>query len=140
MIYEQITQRRGAREFISTKPYVKLVATLATEQPGEDVAIPAFNPKDIFGNSAPISRKDQTGGELTSDPRVYATLIDVAGGFLPREDHQELSDEEAERIVAEADAISPKATPAISGASQPEGRFEGRATTRAGRKKHNGAL
>jgi hypothetical protein len=125
LIYEQVTQRRGARDFMSTKPYVKLVATLATERPEEDVVIPAFNPNVIFGNSAPIVRKDQTGGELTFDPRVSVRFIDVPGGFLPREDRQELADEEVERLVAEADAIYAESDASIvSGAVQPEARSE----------------
>ncbi len=124
LIYEQITQRRSAREFISTKPYVRLLVSLAIERPEEDVAIPAFNPNEIFGNSAPIARKDQTGAELTTDPRVSAHVIDVAGGFLPREDHQELSDQEAERLVAEADAIFSESDASIASAGDQEGRFE----------------
>jgi murein DD-endopeptidase MepM/ murein hydrolase activator NlpD len=129
LIYEQVTQRRGAADFISTKPYVKLVATLATDSPEEEVAIPAFNPNIIFGNNAPIARKDQTGAELTSDPRVSVRFIDVAGGFLPREDRQELTDEEVERLVAEADAIYAESDASmISGGSQPEERSEAAST------------
>jgi murein DD-endopeptidase MepM/ murein hydrolase activator NlpD len=125
LIYEQVTQRRGAGDFISTKPYIKLVATLATDSPEEEVAIPAFNPNIIFGNNAPIARKDQTGGELTYDPRVSVRFIDVPGGFLPREDSQELTDEEVEHLVAEADAIYAESDASmISGASQQEARSE----------------
>jgi murein DD-endopeptidase MepM/ murein hydrolase activator NlpD len=125
LIYEQVTQRKGARDFISTKPYIKFVATLATDRPEEDVTIPAFNPNTIFGNNAPIARKDQTGGELTSDARVSVRFIDVPGGFLPREDRQELTDEEVERHVAEADAIYAESDASmVSGASQPEARPE----------------
>ena len=115
LIYEQVVQRRGAKDFITKKPYVKLVATLATERPEDDVVIPAFNPNTIFENSTPIARKDQTGGELTSDPRVSVRSIDVPGGFLPREDHQELNDEEVERLVAEADALYTESEASLSG-------------------------
>ncbi len=117
LIYEQVVQRRGARDFITKKPYVKLIATLATERPEDDAVIPAFNPNAIFENSAPIARKDQTGGELTSDPRVSVRSIDVPGGFLPREDHQELTDEEVERLVAEADALYTESEASLSGGS-----------------------
>ena len=114
LIYEQVVQRRGTRDFITRKPYVRLVATLATERPDEDVVIPAFNPNDIYGNSTPIARRDQTGGELTSDPRVSVRFIDVPGGFLPREDNQELTDDEIERVVAEADAIYAESDASLS--------------------------
>ena len=109
-------QRRGARDFITTKPYARIVATLATDRPEDNVPIPAFNPGDLFGNDTPITRKDQAGGELTSDPRVSVRLIDVAGGFLPREDGQELSDTDVERLVAETDAVYAESDPSVAGA------------------------
>ena len=120
LIQEQVVQRRGARDFITMKPYIKLVATLATERPDDDVVIPAFNPNTIFGNSTPIARKDQTGGELTSDPRFSVQFVDVPGGFLPREDHQELTDEEVEHVVAEADALYTESEASFPGVSPQE--------------------
>lgn len=114
LIQEQIVQRRGARDFITNKPYIRLMATLATERPNDNVAIPAFNPNTLFGNSAPIAKKDQTGGELTSDSRVSVRFVDVPGGFLPREDHQELSDDEAEHAVAETDTIYTESEASLS--------------------------
>ncbi len=120
LIQEQIVQRRGTRDFITNKPYVKLVATLATERPDDDVVIPAFNPNTIFGNSTPIARKDQTGGELTSDPRVSVRFVDVPGGFLPREDHQEMADEEVEHFVADADALYTESEASLSGVNAQE--------------------
>ncbi len=105
LIYDRVEQRRGTQEFISTKPYAKIVATLATERPEEEVPIPAFNPMDLFGAETPAVRKDQAGAELTSDPRVSLRFVEVPGGFLPSEDNQELSDAEAEKFVGEADAV-----------------------------------
>ena len=124
LIYEQIVQHRGTGDFITKKPYVRLVATLATDRPEVDVAIPAFNPNEIFGNGTPIARKDQAQIELTADPRVSLRSIDVPGGFLPREDRQELTDQEAERFVAEADAIYAESDASISGALPEESRFD----------------
>ena len=129
LIQEQVIQRRGARDFMTVKPYVRLVATLATERPDDDVVIPAFNPNTIFGNSTPIARKDQTGGELTSDPRVSVRFVDVPGGFLPREDHQELTDDEVEHVVAEADALYAESEASLSGAEPEE--MDREATARA---------
>jgi murein DD-endopeptidase MepM/ murein hydrolase activator NlpD len=114
LIYEQVVQRRGTKDFITTKPYVRLVASLATERPDEDIPIPAFNPIDLLGNDTPIVRKDQSGAELTSDPRVSVRFIDVLGGFLPKEDNQELSDAEAEKLVAETDAIYSESEASLS--------------------------
>ncbi len=104
LILEQVMQKRGTRDFITNKPYVKLTASLATDRPEDNVVIPAFNPLDLFGNDTPIAKKEQAGGELTTDPRVSVKFIEVSGGFLPREDNQTLSNEDIEKLVAEADA------------------------------------
>src|SRR5208337_4727071 len=114
LIYDRVEQRRGTQDFISTKPYAKLVATLATERPEKEIAVPAFNPMDLFGNDTPIARKDQSGAELTSDPRVSVRFIEVPGGFLPSEDNQELSDSEAEKLVAETDAVYAESEASLS--------------------------
>ncbi len=115
LIYEQVVQRRGARDFIATKPYGKLTATLATERPENEIAIPAFNPVDLFGNETPIARKDQSGGELTADPRVSVRFIEVPGGFLPAEDNRELTDAEVEKLAAETDAVYAESEASLTG-------------------------
>ncbi len=117
LIYEQVVQRRGARDFITTKPYARLTATLATERPDSEIAIPAFNPTSLLGNEVAPLRKDQQGVELTSDPRVTVRSIDIPGGFLPQEDHQELSDDEVEKLVAETDAIYAESEASLSDAA-----------------------
>ncbi len=99
---------------MSTKPYGRLVAALATERPDEEVSIPAFNPMTMFGNDTPIARKDQSGAELTSDPRVAVRFVEVLGGFLPSEDNHELSDNEVEKLVAETDAIYAESEASLS--------------------------
>jgi murein DD-endopeptidase MepM/ murein hydrolase activator NlpD len=117
LINEQVVQRIGTQDYIKTKPYARLVAQLATEQPDEKIKIPAFNPADLFGNNTPILRKDQSAGaELVSDPRVSLRLSEVHGGFLPSEDNQELSDGEVEKLVAEADAIYSESDSSLSDA------------------------
>lgn len=127
LIQEQVIQRRGTRDFITSKPYVRLVATLATERPNDGMTIPAFNPNTIFGNNTPVAKKDQTGGELTSDYRVSVRFVDVPGGFLPREDHQELTDDEVEHAVAEMDALYTESEASLSGPTPEEISGEARA-------------
>ncbi len=131
LIHEQVVQRRGARDFISTKPYARLVATLSTERPVVEVPIPAFNPIDLFGNDTPIARKDQSGGELTSDPRVSVRSIEVPGGFLPSEDNQDLSDNEVEKLVAEADAVYAESEASLSGTGASDSASEAGSTDQA---------
>ena len=120
LIQEQVVQRRGTQEYVTSKPYARLVATLATERPEEESGIPAFNPFTLFGNDTPIARKDQPAtAELTSDPRVTVQRIDVPGGFLPAEDNQELSDNEAEKLVAETDALYKESEASLTGMDAP---------------------
>jgi murein DD-endopeptidase MepM/ murein hydrolase activator NlpD len=57
---------------------------------------------DTTANSRRGTERQDTGPVI--DKRVETRLIDLAGGFLPREDGQELSTGEIERYVAEADA------------------------------------
>lgn len=105
LIYDRIEKTKNGQKYISTKPYAKLSATLATERPEEETPVPAFNPMDLFGAETPTVRKDQAGAELTTDPHVSVRFVEVPGGFLPNEDNQELSDGDAEKLVAEADAV-----------------------------------
>jgi len=116
LIYDRVEQRRGTQDFITTKPYARFVATLATERPEQEIAVPAFNPIDLFGNDTPIARKDQSGAELTSDLRVSVRFIEVPGGFLPSEDARELSDSDAEKLVAETDAVYSESEASLSDA------------------------
>jgi murein DD-endopeptidase MepM/ murein hydrolase activator NlpD len=137
LIYEQVVQRRGTRDFITNKPYARLTATLATERPDEEVPIPAFNPIDLFGNDTPIVRKDQTGGELTTDPRVSVRFVDVPGGFLPREDNQELSNDDVERLVAETDAVYAESDASLAGTIFPDAKTDIRGASGAGSAERN---
>lgn len=120
LIYDRVERKRGAQDFISTKPYAKLTATLATERPKQEIPVPAFNPMDLFGAETPTVRKDQAGAELTTDPHVSLRFIEVPGGFLPNEDNQELSDGEAEKLVAEADAVYAESEASLTESGLPE--------------------
>ena len=120
LIYDRIERKRGAQDFISTKPYAKLTATLATERPEEDVPVPAFNPMDLFGAETPAVHKDLPGAELTADPHVSVRFVEVPGGYLPNEDNQELSDGEAEKLVAEADAVYAESEASLTESGLPD--------------------
>ncbi len=108
IIQDSVVERRNAREFITVKPYVRIAATLSTVKPENTDAIPPFNPFDLY------AEKKTNDGRLMLQPQAQkaslnqyltARLLDLAGGFLPEEDRQELTDDEVERHVAEADAV-----------------------------------
>ncbi len=107
-IQDSIVQRRNAREFIQIKQYARVVASLATERPANADSIPVLNPIDLYGSDAqPAARKEVEDVDLApvADPRVEARVFELAGGFLPQEDGQELSNDDIERFVADADAL-----------------------------------
>jgi len=109
IIQDSVVERRNAREFIQVKPYVRIVAMLSTSKPDNTDAIPPLNPFDLYADKGP----EITKPTLLASPSIAASaldhvnakLIDLAGGFLPEEDGQELTDVEVERYVAEADAF-----------------------------------
>jgi murein DD-endopeptidase MepM/ murein hydrolase activator NlpD len=108
IIQDTVVESRNAHEFIQVKPYVRIVALLSTAKPDNTDAIPPFNPFDLYTEKGPESEKASDRKLPSSAPlldHVSAKAIELAGGFLPEEDGQELTDVDVERYVAEADAF-----------------------------------
>ena len=55
LIYDRIERKKGAQDFISTKPYAKLTATLATERPEEEITRAGVQ------SDGPVRRRDARG-------------------------------------------------------------------------------
>ncbi len=108
-IQDSVVERRNSREFITVKPYVRITATLSSIKPDNSDEIPAFDPSDLYAPQTTTSN----AGERISEPSEKAPhndhltvkLVELAGGFLPEEDRQSLTEDEVERLVAEADAV-----------------------------------
>lgn len=126
IIQDSIVERRNAREFITVKPYVRIAATLSTVKPENSDAIPAFNPFDLYDekkrglDGKPTLQGAPVDNKPASNQFVTSRLLELAGGFLPEEDKQELTDEEAERYVAEADAVYAESAAQLRPAIMPE--------------------
>jgi murein DD-endopeptidase MepM/ murein hydrolase activator NlpD len=100
VIHDTVIERQGSREFITIKPYLRIVAGLATELPAEasDEA-PAFNPFKLYSDSTPVG----AGGEADAAPQaVTVNVVEVPGGILPQSDGVELRPDEVNQLVAEA--------------------------------------
>jgi murein DD-endopeptidase MepM/ murein hydrolase activator NlpD len=107
-IQDSVVERRNAREFISVKPYIRITASLSTEQPEGAESIPTFNPFDLYVEKSPDNKKTVQADQSDRAPHnqfMAIRIVDLAGGFLPEEDGQLLNDDDIERHVAEADAI-----------------------------------
>lgn len=101
IIQDTIVQKRAGREFISIKPYARIVATLATAQEDDGEEIPPFNPFKLYSNPAPIGSGDGDAGNHTN-AGITSHVVELTGGVLPQEDGQVLTVKEINRIVASA--------------------------------------
>ncbi|HWT30019.1 MAG TPA: peptidoglycan DD-metalloendopeptidase family protein, partial [Propylenella sp.] len=102
VIHDSVIERQGSREFITIKPYVRIVAGLATELPASAAELPPFNPFKLYSDSTPVG----TSGEAEDATQaVSVNVVEVPGGILPPSDGVELRADEVSRLVAEAAEI-----------------------------------
>lgn len=95
-IPDGIRQRRGNREYILNKYYVRLVARLAPVPRRQAQSIPPFNPFKLYANTTPLEENDRQDALQEAEVR----LIEL-NGILPSEDGQELDAQEVAALVAE---------------------------------------
>ncbi len=99
VIHDTVIERQGSREFITIKPYLRIVAGLATELPADADDLPPFNPFKLYSDQTPVG----AGGDADDAPQaVSVKLVDVPGGMLPQTDGVELRPDEVNQLVAEA--------------------------------------
>lgn len=95
-IPDGIRQRRGNREYILNKYYVRLVARLAPVPRRQAQSIPPFNPFKLYANTTPLQENDRQDAPQEAEVR----LVEL-NGILPSEDGQELDAQEVAALVAE---------------------------------------
>ncbi len=100
VIHDTVVQRHGSREYITIKPYVHIVAGLATAQPDDAADLPPFNPFKLYSDQTPIGADD--GSPESAPQAVDLHVEDLVGGVLPQEDGVELKPDEVDQLVAEA--------------------------------------
>ena len=99
VIHDTVIERQGSREFITIKPYLRIVAGLATELPADAAELPPFNPFKLYSDQTPVG----AGGATDDAPQaVSVNVVDVPGGILPQSDGVELRQDEVNQLVAEA--------------------------------------
>jgi murein DD-endopeptidase MepM/ murein hydrolase activator NlpD len=102
VIHDTVIERHGSREFITIKPYLRIVAGLGTETPADADQLPAFNPFKLYSDATPVG----ASGETEDAPQaVTVNVVEVPGGILPQSDGVELNPEDVGRLVAEAAEI-----------------------------------
>ncbi|MEJ2118210.1 MAG: hypothetical protein P8Y36_10045, partial [Alphaproteobacteria bacterium] len=106
LIHDKVAEHRDAREFFRVKPYLRIVASLSMARPKNSKAIPPFNPFDLYADTKPV-KTAQTSPQTGKLNKALLTtrILDLTTGSLREEDGQTLSNDTAERYVAEANAI-----------------------------------
>jgi murein DD-endopeptidase MepM/ murein hydrolase activator NlpD len=99
VIHDTVIERQGSREFITIKPYLRIVAGLATELPADASDLPPFNPFKLYSDATPVGT---SGGQDDSPAAVSLNVTDVPGGLLPATDGVELRTDEVSQLVAVA--------------------------------------
>jgi murein DD-endopeptidase MepM/ murein hydrolase activator NlpD len=112
VIHDTVVERLGSREFITIKPYLRIIAGLGTERPDDADELPPFNPFKLYSDATPVG----AGGKAEdATQKVSVNVVEVAGGILPQSDGIELKPEEVGRLVAEAADIFAYAEDAAAG-------------------------
>ena len=83
IIHETLRQRRGGREYIYAKPYVRIVARLAPVPSGVADTIPPFNPFKLYANNRPIGAADEDSPATPAKTDVSVRVVELLGGILP---------------------------------------------------------
>lgn len=103
VIHDTVVEHQGSREYITIKPYVRIVAGLATAQPDDADQLPAFNPFKLYSDSTPIADTDTNNDDAGNAPQAISVAVaDLANGVMPQEDGVELKSDQINDLVAEA--------------------------------------
>jgi murein DD-endopeptidase MepM/ murein hydrolase activator NlpD len=97
VIHETVVQHQGQREFITIKPFVRIVVGLSTQIPPDASQIPPFDPFKLYSDDTPIGKGDADSGATRVTTNVVALPL------APQDlDGIELNNEEVARLVDEA--------------------------------------
>jgi len=98
VIHDTVVERQGSREFITIKPYLRIVAGLATEPPEDTDQLPPLNPFKLYSDATPIGG----GGDDVADPSqsLLVNVVDIPGGLLPATDDIELAPDRVNKLVS----------------------------------------
>ncbi|MGE0765891.1 MAG: M23 family metallopeptidase [Hyphomicrobiaceae bacterium] len=101
IVQASIRERRANRDYLSKKPYARVLIRLAEVPSDPSVEVPAFNPLKLF--ATPSASKDGShDGAVASGPdggEVQTRVVELLGSILPPEDGQELDNGEALELV-----------------------------------------
>jgi murein DD-endopeptidase MepM/ murein hydrolase activator NlpD len=101
VIHETVVEHQGSREYITIKPYLRIVAGLATAPSDDADTLPLFNPFKLYTDSTPVGT-DGDNAAADAPQAVSIHVADLANGALPQDDGVELKPDEINALVNEA--------------------------------------
>ena len=101
VIHETVVEHQGSREYITIKPYLRIVAGLATAPSDDADTLPPFNPFKLYTDSTPVGT-DGDNAAADAPQAVSIHVADLANGVLPQDDGVELKPDEINALVNEA--------------------------------------
>jgi murein DD-endopeptidase MepM/ murein hydrolase activator NlpD len=116
VIHETVVQHQGSREYITIKPYLRIVAGLATAQPDDAETLPPFNPFKLYTDATPVGSDGPAANNGANAPQAVSIYVaELSNGLLPQDDGVELKEDEIDELVAEAAENFAYADPASAG-------------------------
>lgn len=106
LIHDTLKQRRGGRDYIYAKPYIRMMMRLSTVPSNYSDVIPPFNPYKLFAVTSPIGASDDQRHNDQSE-NVNVKIVELLGGILPGEDGQELDQSEVNDLVERSRETAP---------------------------------
>ncbi|HLO20718.1 MAG TPA: hypothetical protein VK192_09520, partial [Sphingomicrobium sp.] len=85
VIHETVVEHQGSREYITIKPYLRIVAGLATAPSDDADTLPPFNPFKLYTDSTPVGT-DGDSAAADAPQAVSIHVADLANGVLPQDD------------------------------------------------------
>ncbi len=98
-IHRQVSVRRNDRKFIEVRPYLRIVARLATTPPKNADVIPSLNPINLYAAKPIGTAGTSSKGKAPASGRIQVRVVELLGGILPDDDGRELDSQAIQEIV-----------------------------------------
>lgn len=96
-LQEPVTEIRANREYMTTKPYARIVIRLGAVTPEPSIELPAFNPQSFYGPVSDTQGANDT--DATPGGEVTVRVVEMLGSIIPNEDGQEMSSQDAADLI-----------------------------------------
>lgn len=101
IIHDTFAREKDRRQYVSIKPYVRVVSALATARPDDNNDIPAFDPLKLYANLSPVGGN---GAEAEATPRYEAktTTLKLPQLIVADDEAYVLPDDAVQALIVSA--------------------------------------